>query len=513
MSLGLPAGLLRGEALARTSWTVLFLLIAILLGIAIGWGAVNYSPFTLLFLLAGLIGSVAVAFSPGLAVIVLTAIIWLLPFGTLPFRIGFRFSFLDLATGALLFLFAWQVCTHRLRLPSRVSVVAVTLYALLLLVAAGNGLRFGMSEDAITHSIKLASSAFMFIMLVTWLQTEHAVRRTAAWFLVFAAGQALIGVVLYSIPAAYSIKILSQLGRLGYPVGGGVLRYIADTPLLRATGTSIDPNMLGGALVFAIAFSVALWAGHPRRWWLLGVLGLLLLCLLLTRSRAALLGSGTAIVVLTALRYRSLLWLYPLGGLTIAALPQTRAMLLHLMSGLRAQDRAAAMRLDEYSKSVNLIQDHPLLGVGFGPPPTIDTFVGVSSIYLQLAELGGLVTLAAFSLAVGAALWSIWRGWRRGLTPDCEWVALGALAGLLGALVTGLFDQHYVVYPHMATLFWLVAGLGVAAAWVGQNTNHSPEFPYGAMIDSRACLLGRTLGKLEQVKWNPSPASTHEDRH
>ena len=66
MSLGLPAGLLRSDSLARTSWTVLFLLIAILLGIAIGWGAVNYSPFTLLFLLAGLIGSVAVAFSRAL---------------------------------------------------------------------------------------------------------------------------------------------------------------------------------------------------------------------------------------------------------------------------------------------------------------------------------------------------------------------------------------------------------------------------------------------------------------
>ncbi|MCY4437951.1 MAG: O-antigen ligase family protein [Chloroflexi bacterium] len=475
MSLGLPAGLLRSEALGRISWTVLFLLIAILLGIAIGWGAVSYSPFTLLFLLVGLVGSVAVAFSPGLAVIGLMAIIWLLPFGTLPFRVGFRFSFLDLATGALLFLFAWQVCTHRLRLPSRVSVVAVALYVLLLLVAAGNGLRFGMSEDAITHSIKLASSAFIFVMLVTWLQTEQAARRAATWFLVFAAGQALIGVVLYLIPPAYSIKILSQLGRIGYPVGGGVLRYIADTPLLRATGTSIDPNMLGGALVFAIAFGVALWASHPRRWWLLGLLGLLLLCLLLTRSRAALLGSGAAIVVLTTLRYRWLFWLYPLGGITIAALPQTRAMLLHLLSGLRAQDRAAAMRLDEYSKSFNLIQDHPLLGVGFGPPPTIDTFVGVSSIYLQLAELGGFVTLAAFSLAVGAALWSMLQGWRRGLTPDSEWVALGALAGLLGALVTGLFDQHYVVYPHMATLFWLVAGLGVAAAWVGRDSKHSTE--------------------------------------
>lgn len=465
MTLELPINFGRSEAVGRTAWAVLFFLIAVLLGLLIGWGAVNLAPFTLLLLLVGLFASVVVAFSPGLAVFGLMAIVWLLPFGTLPFRLGFRFSFLDLATGALLFLFAWQVCTHRLRVPARLSLVAVTLYAVLLSIAAGNGLRFGLTEDAITHAIKLAASAFIFVMLATWLQTGTAARRAAVWFLVFAAGQAVIGVILYFLPAGYAAGMLSRLGRIGYPVGAGVLRYIADTPILRAIGTSIDPNMLGGALVFAIAFGVALWASHPRRWWLLGVLGLLLLCLLLTRSRAALLGSGAAIAVLTVVRYRMLLWFYPVGGLALVALPQTRAMLLHLLSGLRAQDRAAAMRLDEYAKSFQLIQDHPWLGVGFGPPPTIDTFVGVSSIYLQLAEFGGVLTLAAFCLAVGAALWSMWRGWRRGVYPDGEWIVVGAIAGVLGALVTGLFDQHYVTYPHMATLFWMAAGLGVATAW------------------------------------------------
>ena len=119
MSLGLPAGLFRSEALAHTVWTVFFLLVAVLAGAVIGWGAVSLSPFTLLFLLVGLIGSIAFAFSPGFAIIGLMAIVWLLPFGTLPFRIGFRFSLLDLATGALLFLFTWQVCTHRQRIPAR----------------------------------------------------------------------------------------------------------------------------------------------------------------------------------------------------------------------------------------------------------------------------------------------------------------------------------------------------------------------------------------------------------
>lgn len=477
MTLELPIDLGRGVAAGRTAWAVLFFSIAVLVGLLIGWGAVNLSPFMVLLLLAGLLASVVVAFSPGVAVFGAMAIVWLLPFGTLPFRLGFRFSFLDLATGALLFLFAWQVCTHRLRVPARFSLVAVALYAVLLGVAAGNGLRFGLTEDAITHAIKLTAGAFIFVMLATWLQTGLAVRRAAAWFLIFATGQAVLGILFYFVPAGQAIGLLSRLGQFGYPVGGEALRYIAGTPLLRATGTSIDPNMLGGALVFAIAFGVALWASHPRRWWLLGVLGLLLLCLLLTRSRAALLGSGAAIAVLTVVRYRMLLWFYPVGGLALVALPQTRAMLLHLLSGLRAQDRAAAMRLDEYAKSFQLIQDHPWLGVGFGPSPSIDTFVGVSSIYLQLAEFGGVLTLAAFCLAVGAALLSMWSGWRKGLPPHTEWVVLGALAGVLGALVTGLFDHHYVTIPHMATMFWFVAGIGAATAWARHMPTKAADAP------------------------------------
>ena len=220
MSLGLLAGLFRSEAIAHAVWTVFFLLVAVLAGAVIGWGAVSLAPFTLLFLLLGLIGSIAFAFSPGFTIIGLMAIVWLLPFGTLPFRIGFRFSLLDLATGALLFLFTWQVCTHRQRIPARPAIIAVALFAILLMVSAGNGLRFGLTEDAITLATKLASSALLFVMLTAWLQTAGGIRRAAAWFLAFAAGEALIGVALYFLPAGHTIGILSRLGRIGYPGGG-----------------------------------------------------------------------------------------------------------------------------------------------------------------------------------------------------------------------------------------------------------------------------------------------------
>ena len=476
MSLGLPAGLFRSEAIAHAVWTSFFLLVAVLAGAVIGWGAVSLSPFTLLFLLVGLTGSIAVAFSPGLAIIGLMAIVWLLPFGTLPFRIGFRFSLLDLATGALLFLFTWQVCTHRQRIPVRPAIIAVTLYAILLIVSAGNGLRFGVTEDAITLSTKLVSSALLFVMLTAWLQTADGIRRAAAWFLAFAAVEALIGVALYFLPAGQTIGILSRLGRIGYPVGG------------RCTTVHYR-------------HAVASCYGNKRRSqsarWRFGFCYRLRGCAL-----------GTSTKALVAARHA--------GPLSAVPPPHTVTCCLnrewrgHLRSHNSALPRAAVAlpirRTGNQSLYRKLVpcscicctvfvhriarrrfgwtntQSHSnssesTLGLvwDLGPRLLWTPLIGVSNIYLQLAEVGGLLTLAAFGLAVGAVLAAMWQGWRKGVPPETEWVVLGAGAGLLGVLVTGIFDHYYVSFPHMATMFWSVAGIGVAAAWA----RHGPEYTAG----------------------------------
>jgi O-antigen ligase len=78
-------------------------------------------------------------------------------------------------------------------------------------------------------------------------------------------------------------------------------------------------------------------------------------------------------------------------------LPPAQTYVAHLVEGLMLQDRATLMRLGEYKDALALISRYPWFGVGFGGSPDADLYVGVSSLYLLMAEIMGVVGVAASS--------------------------------------------------------------------------------------------------------------------
>ena len=80
---------------------------------------------------------------------------------------------------------------------------------------------------------------------------------------------------------------------------------------MRAIGTSVDPNALGGLMVFLTIISVAhFFAGKailPRRY-LLIISTLMLVALYLTFSRGSLLGVVAGLGIIGLLRYRKMVW-------------------------------------------------------------------------------------------------------------------------------------------------------------------------------------------------------------
>jgi O-antigen ligase len=150
----------------------------------------------------------------------------------------------------------------------------------------------------------------------------------------------------------------------------------------------------------------------------------------------------------------------------IAVLPATQFYVQRLVEGLLGQDLATQMRFGEYKDAVTLISRYPWLGVGFSGTPEIDTYLGVSSVYLLIAEEMGLIGLAAFLVAAGAFLAGFFR--TRLLCPrdsELEPILLGTGFSVVGAMVGGIFDHYFfnLDFPHAAALFWLVVGLGVVA--------------------------------------------------
>jgi len=413
------------------------------------------------------------------------SVVCLLPFASFPFEIGLTPTFLDAALGALFLVWALQIATGDQR--EFVGTPLGLPIAVFALLAVGSFV-FGLAHAPLTsyvlrHFAEVLLSVALFFLVVNTVHDAGRLRRIVRALLLCAFAAAALGVLLYIVADQISddlvIRALSALGRLGYPTGPGVLRYIREDPELpmRATSTSVDPNVLGSLLNLALGISVPqLFARHPliRRRYLVPMLGVMALCLGLTISRGSLVGVGAALAIVATLRYRKL-WPFLLVALVLMLiLPQTQDYVVHFVQGVRGEDLATKMRFGEYKDALILIRRYPWLGVGFAGSPDIDTYIGVSNVYLLIAEQMGLVGLTSFLVVMVVLFARFWRtrhlaaadgSTELAEVPELEPLWWGLHAGIIGALVGGIFDHYFfnLDFHHSVTLFWLVVGLATAA--------------------------------------------------
>lgn len=401
----------------------------------------------------------------------------LLPFGALPFSIGFTPTFLDVALIALFFVWLVRLITRRqqdfIASPLAGPVAAFMLLAVVAFVA---GLAHApLTAFVLRHFAEILLGIAMFFATINVVRSMNQTERIVKALILGGFAAAVIGIVLYFIPSEWSIRLLSGLGRFGYPTGAGVLRFINDDPELpmRAVATSVDPNTLGGLFILVGALMAPqLFASKPlfRRRWLVLMFGTIGICLFLTFSRGSMTGMAAALLLLGVLRYRKLLPLLVLVAIIVLLIPQTQDYVLNFAAGLAIQDRATQMRMGEYKDALILISRYPLLGVGFAGTPESDIYLGVANLYLTIAEEMGLVGMAVFLIAAGSFFAFAWRAWQRlraEVTDERrEALLLGLTAAVAGAMIGGVFD-HYLFnleFPHAVSLFWMFIGLTVSVA-------------------------------------------------
>jgi len=416
---------------------------------------------------------------------VLVTIAMLLPFATLPFKVGLTPTFYDLALVAIYFVWVMRVVTGRQR---RISGSPLGLFVAAFLAMALFAFAAGMAHANLTSTTlrrfaEMILSIFLFFVAVDFAREEENLTWLVRVILLAGFGASLVAIVLYIIPEVWSIRLLSSLGRFGYPTGN-ILRYIEDDPAnpMRAIGTSVDPNVLGGLLIFIGTLAAAqIFAAKPLlpRSLVAATLATAGLALYLTYSRGSMVGFAVALLFLAVVKYRKLLAILIIAGALLMLLPPAQEYVSHFIEGVGLQDRAMQMRLGEFKDAFILIGRYPWFGLGFAGTPDIDTYIGVSNVYLLMAEQMGLVGLAAFLLAMLAYFLLLARAWPRvshsaglrgGLESQREAILLGLSSAVVGVLSGGLSD-HYLfnlVYPHMAGLFWLYVGL--AAATMGRRS-------------------------------------------
>ncbi|MGC8878101.1 MAG: O-antigen ligase family protein [Anaerolineae bacterium] len=448
--------------------------VALLIGAAVGAliGGLGAVPAL------GLLGALGIAAllmrSDQWGLPLLLILICLLPYAAVPLDLGFRPTFIDLALLAVFVTSVLRAATRQRHTfeTSRLSIpiLAFLLWTLVTFVA---GLAHSpLSVTVLRRFIEVLLAILLFFVVLYQVRDIEALRRIMMVLVIAGGFGGALGVLFYVLPEAWTVNILSKLAIFNYPSGPGILRYVEDDPSqpMRAIGTSIDPNALGGLLVIVTAIAVVqLFAVRPvlPRLWLMPCAGLSALCLLLTFSRGSMVGLVLALTMVGILRYRKLLVLLAVLAILFLILPLTQAYVIRLWEGLRGEDLATQMRFGEYKDALILISRYPLMGVGFTGTPDIDLYLGVSSLYLLIAEQLGLVGLFLFLIVVFVYFVVTLRALRRAPRGgESEGYMLACIAALAGALVSGIFDHFFfnINFIHLVALFWITMGLGVATA-------------------------------------------------
>ncbi|MEA3459913.1 MAG: O-antigen ligase family protein [Chloroflexota bacterium] len=464
-------------------WVVALAVVAscLLAGLALGWLIAYLNPLLTTALIAAIVLGLLMLRDLRWCFFALVGVICLLPFAAIPLNIGFSPTLLDLVLGVTFLVWFSRVVTGQEEefIPTPLA-LPLSIFIILALASFVAGLAHAsLSARVLRRFAETLMGIALFFVAVNSIRRRKQLEQVILLIILAGFAAALVGVVLYFLPRELTVRLLSALGRFDYPTGWSVLRFIRDDSQLpmRATSTSIDPNALGGMLILVISLATTqLFAPHPliRRKWLAPMLAMMVLCLFLTYSRGSMIGLGVGLLFLGIAKYRRLLLVLVLAGLLVLSLPQAQGYIEHFLAGVRGQDLATRMRLGEYKDAFILIRRYPWIGVGFAGTPDIDLYIGVSSLYLLIAEEMGLVGLACFLVIVGIFFVYTGKAWRRMIpTPHLEPLLLGLQAALVSGLTGGILDHYLFSFRHAVAFFWLFMGLGMAAARMGSSGDRS----------------------------------------
>ena len=142
------------------------------------------------------------------------------------------------------------------------------------------------------------------------------------------------------------------------------------------------------------------------------------------------------------------------------------------IEGIQGEDLATQMRFGEYKDAFSLIARYPLTGVGFFGTPDIDVYVGVSSVFLLLAQQMGIICATLYAV-IGVSNLIIVFVTLKSLPKDhaLEAPLLAYGLAILGAMVGGVFDHFYfnLTFIHIAALYWMTMGLGMVAVLLARK--------------------------------------------
>ena len=279
-----------------------------------------------------------------------------------------------------------------------------------------------------------------------------------------------------------SIMAVGQIVSFVYVAAHHQLQ-LGDAPAFLNMTPNADAMYLEPPLAFAIGFVIYPW-GKRERLIAAGVLGLVLVAMLLTLSRAGYLAMAVLAVALVLSLPSRRLRAWVIAGLAVAALLVLEVPFIN--QRIVTINSSAGLRSSIYGQALRMLSERPILGAGIdGFPVRVAPFrPGTQSIELYphdmwlttWSEVGllGLVVLAVIFFGL------LWRGVRAlPVTNDLfRPIVWGCVGALVLYTVHGLFDSP-LWKNDLSVEFWLLAALEVVAIRGARGT------PAGAHSSAR----------------------------
>lgn len=250
---------------------------------------------------------------------------------------------------------------------------------------------------------------------------------------------------------------------------------------VRVSGTMSIYMTFAGVLMLVglFAFGRALFH-NPKELWVLGAVGIIGFCLLLTLTRQAWVGFAAGSIFLLFNWKKKYLLAIPLLLILLALLaPEAVKDRIYSLIDLK-QDWTARARFFLWAGGWEIFKDHPITGCGFKcvdiihsqyPDPSgyIARLKGMHNNFIQLLVDTGIIGFGAWISIWATYFFTLYKRLAQSANKNYKGLALGSTAAVMGFLAGGVFETNFYD-SEVAMLLYFIMGISLA-----QPKSKAPE--------------------------------------
>ncbi len=247
-------------------------------------------------------------------------------------------------------------------------------------------------------------------------------------------------------------------------------QYGWDPHINRLLSTFFDPNFAGGFLVLVISIALSrmlIERTSSKKALLFFAFLFLFICLIFTFSRSSYLAFLVSLIVIGLIKsWRLMLVIFLILLIAFFAIPRVHERVV----GAVNLDITAQARIASFKQAFEIIQDYSILGVGYNNLRTVredysqiinpkqHTGGGFDSSILTIWATTGFLGLLVYLCFYCVVLRESFKMYKSKIPLHSKSLALGIFVGLIGLFVHSQFVNS-LLYPHIMIYFWFILAL------------------------------------------------------